>query len=195
MITYVGTPIIETERLILRSLKMTDAQTIFDNWLSDARISDNRVSAAHKSITETNERLAIIVNEYSKKDYCWWGIERKVDNKLIGEIDLYDFDHATGNCEVSYSVGYDWWNQGYATEALRAVLEFGFQYMNLHKVSAAHNTDNPASGKVMSKVGMVQEGVIRHMIRNANNQYKDCAIYGILQEEYRKANDAVVDKE
>jgi [ribosomal protein S5]-alanine N-acetyltransferase len=59
-----------------------------------------------------------------------------------------------------------------------------FREMKVHKVSAAHNTDNPASGKVMSKAGMVKEGVIRDMIRNSKKQYKDCAVYGILREEY-----------
>ena len=190
MIAYVGTPILETERLILRSLKMTDAQKMFNNWLSDKRIADNRVSAAHKSVSETIRKLEGIVKNYSKKDFCWWGIEQKDDGELIGEIDLYNFDHTTGNCEVSYSIGYEWWNKGYATEALSVVVEFGFRKMNVHKIAAAHNTDNPASGKVMKKVGMTQEGVIRHMIRNANNQYKDCAVYGILQEEYWKLNDA-----
>jgi [ribosomal protein S5]-alanine N-acetyltransferase len=58
--------------------------------------------------------------------------------------------------------------------------------MNVHKISAAHNVDNPASGKIMLKNGMEQEGTIKHMIRNAKNQYKDCALYGLLQEEYRK---------
>ena len=58
--------------------------------------------------------------------------------------------------------------------------------MNIHKISAAHNTDNPASGKIMSKVGMVQEGIIKHMIRNSKNQYKDCAVWGILQDDYLK---------
>jgi [ribosomal protein S5]-alanine N-acetyltransferase len=60
--------------------------------------------------------------------------------------------------------------------------------MNVHKISAAHNVDNPASGKIMSKVGMEQEGVIRYMIRNAKGQYKDCAICGIMQEDYQKSD-------
>jgi [ribosomal protein S5]-alanine N-acetyltransferase len=60
--------------------------------------------------------------------------------------------------------------------------------MNIHKISAAHNLDNVASGKIMSKVGMLQEGTIRHMIRNSKNQYKDCVVYGILQEDYDEHN-------
>jgi ribosomal-protein-alanine N-acetyltransferase len=189
MINYSRTPNIETDRLILRRLELTDAQSVFDHWLSDERVSDNRISPAHKTVSETIERVAKIVSEYGNKEFCYWGIELKANGELIGEIDLYNFGKATGNCEVSYSIGYKCWNQGYGTEALKAVVEFGFRYMNIHKISAAHNIDNPASGRIMSKVGMVQEGMIRHMIRNAKNQYKDCAVYGILQEEYLKNKD------
>ncbi len=186
MINFSGTQKIETDRLVLRRMELSDAQMVFDHWLSDERVSDNRVNAAHKTVSETIERVAKIVSDYANKECCWWAIERKADGELIGEIDLYDFDNATGNCEVSFSIGYEWWNQGYGTEALRAVVEFGFRYMNIHKIAAAHNTDNPASGKVMVKAEMEQEGTIRHMIRNVKGQYKDCAIYGLLQEDYVK---------
>ncbi|CAG9619989.1 GNAT family N-acetyltransferase [Sutcliffiella rhizosphaerae] len=189
MVNYFGTPQIETDRLILRKMVLSDANKAYDHWLSDERVSDNRVSAAHKTELETIRRIEKIVSNYPNKDFCWWAIEREADNELIGEIDLYDFDNTTGNCEVSYTVGFHWWNQGYGTEALMAVVEFGFLHMNIHKIAAAHNMDNPASGKVMNKVGMVQEGIIRHKIRNAKNQYKDCAIYGILQEDYFMKNE------
>ncbi|MDM5317187.1 GNAT family N-acetyltransferase [Fictibacillus sp. b24] len=188
MINFSGTPMLETDRLILRRLELTDAQTVFDHWLSDERVSDNKINAAHKSVSQTIERVANIVSQYESKEFCYWGIVLKTSGELIGEIDLYDFDKLTENCEVGYALGYHWWNRGYGTEALRAVVEFGFRQMNIHKISAAHNTDNPASGRMMSKVGMAQEGVIRHMIRNAKGQYKDCAVCGILQEDYLKYN-------
>lgn len=188
MIHYFGTPKIETERLILRRFEYTDAQSVFDHWLSDERVTDNRIRPAHKDVSETVERVLKIVNDYANSEFCYWGIELKDNGELIGEIDLYDFDSATDNCEVSYSIGPNWWNQGYGTEALRAVIDFAFRSMNVHKIAAAHNTDNPASGKIMQKVGMEQEGVIRHMIRNAKKQYKDCAIYGIFKEEYLNHN-------
>jgi ribosomal-protein-alanine N-acetyltransferase len=188
MINYLGSQKIETERLILRRLELTDTQSIFDNWLSDERVTDNRINAAHKTVSETFKRVDKIVSEYDNKESCYWGIELKANGELIGEIDLYNFDNATENCEVSYSLGYKWWNKGYGTEALRAIVEYGFRHMNVHKISAAHNTDNPASGRIMSKAGMEQEGIIRHMIRNYKHQYKDCAVYGILQEDYLKNN-------
>ncbi|MEI5908230.1 GNAT family N-acetyltransferase [Bacillus spongiae] len=188
MSTYFGTPPIETDRLILRKFELSDAQTVFDHWLSDERVSDNRISPAHQTVSETIERVTKIVSEYKSEEFCYWAITLKESGELIGEIDLYDFDQATDNCQVGYSLGFQWWNQGYGTEALRAVLEIGFRHMNLHKISASHNTGNPASGRIMSKAGMLQEGIIRDMIRNAKNQYKDCAIYGILQEDYLKKN-------
>jgi [ribosomal protein S5]-alanine N-acetyltransferase len=188
MIHYYGTPSIETDRIILEKFKLTDTKAAFDHWLSDERVSDNRVSAAHQSISQTEERLAKIVSDYESKEFCYWAIKLKESGELIGEIDLYDIEKATGNCEVSYSLGYKWWNKGYGTEALRAIVEFGFTQMKLHKISAAHNTDNPASGRIMSKAGMIQEGTIRDKIRNSKNQYKDCAVYGILQGDYFKRN-------
>lgn len=184
MFHFIGTPALETDRLNLRRMGMDDTQRAFDRWLSDERISDHRVSPAHKTVDETHKRMEKTVGGYDSKEFCHWGIELKDGSGLIGEIDLYDFDSSTGNCEVSYSIGYDWWNKGYGTEALKAVVEFAFIHMNVHKLSAAHNTDNPASGRIMEKAGMMQEGVIRHMIRNAKDQYKDCAVYGLLREEY-----------
>jgi [ribosomal protein S5]-alanine N-acetyltransferase len=186
MIIFSGTPKIETERLILRKLVISDAQSVFDHWLSDERVTDNLIKGAHKNVSETIERVNKIISDYGSEDFCYWGIELKTDGELIGAIDFYNFDPATENCEVGYSIGYQWWNQGYGTEALRAVIEFGFKHMNIHKISAAHNLDNEASGKIMIKAGMVHEGTIRHMIRNSKNQYKDCAVYGILQEDYFK---------
>jgi [ribosomal protein S5]-alanine N-acetyltransferase len=188
VIKYLGTPHIETDRLILEKFQLNDAQKVFDHWLSDERVADNRINVAHKTISETIERVNKIVTGYENEEFCYWAIKLKDCGELIGEIDLYDFDKMTENCEVSYSLGYEWWNRGYGTEALRAIVEFGFRQMNIHKISAAHNTDNPASGRIMSKAGMVQEGIIRDMIRNSKNQYKDCAVYGILHEEFNSKN-------
>lgn len=184
MINYSGTPTLVTDRLILRRIELTDAQSVFDHWLSDDRVMDNLIKGAHKSVSETIERVTEIVSKYGTQEFCYWGIELKTSGELIGAIDLFNFDNMTENCEVGYSIGFNWWNKGYGTEALRTVIDFGFRHMKIHKISAAHNTDNPASGKIMQKVGMEQEGTIKHMIRNAKNHYKDCAVYGLLQEDY-----------
>ncbi|MEW4282458.1 GNAT family N-acetyltransferase [Priestia koreensis] len=187
MIIYKGTPMIETKRLILRKIEMNDARRMFDYIFSDRRVMDNLIKGPHKAISETIDRLTEITNHYVSENFCYWGIEIKESGELIGTIDLYNIDESTENCEVGYNIGFNWWNQGYGSEALHAIVEFAFRFMNIHKISATHNIDNPASGRIMLKVGMKREGIIRHMIRK-NNQYKDCGIYGILQQEYLEMN-------
>lgn len=61
-------------------------------------MTNNRVNAAHKSISEIVERVAKIASGYKTEEFCYWGIELKESHELIGEIDLYDFDKSTGNC-------------------------------------------------------------------------------------------------
>lgn len=183
MMIYKGAPMIETQRLILRKIEMNDANRMFEFIFSDHRVMDNLIKGPHQSITETINRLTEITNQYVSEKFCYWGIEVKESGELIGTIDLFNFNEDTENCEVGYNIGFNWWNNGYGTEALHAVVEFAFRIMDIHKISATHNIDNPASGKIMLKVGMKREGIIRHMIRK-NNQYKDCGIYGILQQEY-----------
>ncbi len=183
MIIYKGAPMIETQRLILRKIEMNDANRMFEFIFSDYRVMDNLIKGPHQSITETINRLTEITNQYVSEKFCYWGIVVKENGELIGTIDLFNINEDTENCEVGYNIGFNWWNKGYGTEALHAVVEFAFRIMDIHKISATHNIDNPASGKIMLKVGMKREGIIRHMIRK-NNQYKDCGIYGILQQEY-----------
>ncbi|WP_268874492.1 GNAT family N-acetyltransferase [Rossellomorea aquimaris] len=178
---------IETKRLILRRMDMKDVKRMFDYIFSDNRVMDNLIKGPHKSISETVNRLTEITNQYECEKFCYWGIVLKESGDLIGAIDLYNINEDTENCEVGYDIGFNWWNRGYGTEALQAIVEFAFRSMNIHKISATHGMDNPASGKIMLKVGMKQEGIIRDMIRK-NNQYKDCGIYGILQHEYLELN-------
>ncbi|WP_252189296.1 GNAT family N-acetyltransferase [Rossellomorea vietnamensis] len=72
MIHYSGTPTLETDRLVLRKIKRSDAQTVFDNWLSDDRVMDNLIKGAHKSVEETIKRVTEIVGQYETEEFCYW---------------------------------------------------------------------------------------------------------------------------
>ncbi|WP_249931554.1 GNAT family N-acetyltransferase [Rossellomorea marisflavi] len=73
MIQYLGTPVLETERIILRKIELSDAQCVFDHWLSDDRVMDNLIKGAHKSVSETIERVKEIVKNYESQEFCYWG--------------------------------------------------------------------------------------------------------------------------
>lgn len=104
------------------------------------------------------------------------------DGELVGAIGLTinkEHDHA----EVGYWVGVPYWNRGYATEALREVLRYGFEELGLNRIYAYHFTRNPASGRVLAKAGMHHEGMMRRHMKKWG-QYVDVELYGIVREDW-----------
>ena len=85
---------------------------------------------------------------------------------------------------MGYCMSTDYWNKGIMTEALNGVIHYLFCTVGVHRIQAEHDTMNPASGKVMSKCGMIYEGTKRKMVRNHDGEWVDLAQYSILREEY-----------
>lgn len=175
----VKTVSINTNRITLRKITIDDVQSIYSYIKSDERITDNMVYGAHKNIEETHDWVEKIISQYENPFFYHWGIEVIESKELIGLIDLYDFNLNEMTCSVGYELGYNWWNKGYGTEALKAVLRFAFNEVKVNEVSATHNTDNPASGRIMEKAGMQKDRIVKNMITNAKGQTKDCAVYVI----------------
>jgi RimJ/RimL family protein N-acetyltransferase len=97
---------------------------------------------------------------------------------VIGAIRLgVQARHRKG--DLGYWVAVDYWGQGYATEAARAVIEFGAKHFELEKITAHHLIENPASGRVMQKLGMVEEGVLHGEIVKDDRRH-DIVVYGLL---------------
>jgi RimJ/RimL family protein N-acetyltransferase len=104
--------------------------------------------------------------------------------KLVGAVGL-TITKRFSRAELGYWVGKPFWGKGFATEASRAVLKYGFEGLQLNKIYATHMTRNPASGKVMQKIGMDQEGLLKqHALKW--DQYLDLAAYGILSTTWRQ---------
>jgi len=86
--------------------------------------------------------------------------------------------------ELGYWIAKESWNCGYATEASQAVIDFGFGTLGLHRIQARHLVRNPASGRVMEKLGMQQEGIERDSIIKWG-RYESLVVYSILEPEWR----------
>ncbi len=172
----IGTVTIQTQRLTLRKITLDDVQAIYSRLKSDDRVTDN-LAKGHENPEETLAMVRRIIGQYEKPYFFNWGIELTRSRELIGLIDLYDFEPDEMKCCVGYELGYDWWNQGYGTEALQAVLDFAFNAVKAREITATHNTDNPASGRIMEKAGMRKDRIVENMITNAKGQSKDCAVY------------------
>ena len=104
--------------------------------------------------------------------------------RLIGGIGLRLVE-AHRNAELGYWLGVPYWGKGYATEASREMLRYGFEELKLHRIFASQFKHNPASGNVLRKIGMRHEGCQRQHIWKWD-QFVDLELYGILREEWER---------
>jgi len=171
-------PKLSTKRLILRQPTLSDLPDIVKH------INNPKISDATSTIPYPYEEENAVswVNMASKgfedKGTYIFAIEYREIGKLIGGIGLH-INAAHRQAELGYWLSEEYWNQGLMTEAMKQVIDFGFEELNMHKIHAIHFTKNPASGRTMIKNGMIQEGVRRDHVFKAN-EFRDIAEYGIL---------------
>ncbi len=177
-------PRIETERLILRPLQMKDDKDMFA-YARDPEVSRHVLWDAHKSIWETRRFLHYARSQYRKGFPGSFAMELKESGRMIGTIGFMWVNPDYKSAEVGYSLSRDWWNKGLMTEALQATLRFGFEELKLNRIEAQHETENPASGRVMAHCGMQFEGIMRQRVMN-KGCFKDVAVYAILKNDWQK---------
>ncbi len=176
---------ISTQRLYLRRLREEDGADLV-RILSAKEISDTTSSIPHPYTIE-NAREFLLRQEKSFKEgsAIVLGIFNRSNQEFIGNTGLHRIDsHKVG--ELGYAIGVPYWNRGYATEAARAIMEFGFRNLNLRKIAAKYYAHNAASGRVMQKIGLKKEGCLREeWIKNG--RVCDVILYGLLRQEWEEA--------
>jgi len=176
---------LDTERLILRPPREADAERIAE-IANDMRVVRGTL---HFPFPYTpDDALAFITRSRenrAKADSLAFSIERRADALLIGGVGLV-FQATHERAELGYWLGVDYFNRGYATEAASALLGFGFGVLKLTRIYASHYASNPASGRVMQKLGMTYEGTMRsNIIRFGEHQ--DSVCYAMLRPEWEAA--------
>lgn len=167
---------IETERLILSPLKESDIPLITE-YLQEKIISDN-TSHIPYPYSESDARTWLKMSDgalTAKTGYTF--AIREKEGKIIGAIGLHD--RGDDKAELGYWIAVPFWNKGYATEAASAILNFGIKELKFHKIYATHFIHNPASGKIMEKIGMQKEAVLKHHMKK-EEQYLDIQMYSLI---------------
>lgn len=181
----IGTKIIETERLILRKFEYDDAESVFKNWASDEEVQSLYSEPVYKTIEEVNDLLGKYIDNYKNQNYYRWAIISKEANECIGQIAYFMVNEANNFAEIEYCIGCKYQGHGYATEATKAVIDFGFKDMNLNKVQICHKAMNEKSKRVIEKCGLKYEGTLREFFFiESENKYVDRLYYSILKREY-----------
>ncbi len=181
---HLGTKILETERLLLRPFSVDDAEAVYNNWASDPEVTKYLSWPTHTSIEVTRNVRFLDAENYEKPDHYNWAIVLKELGEPIGALSGY-VEEDVDAVHLGYCIGKPWWRQGITSEAVREILRFFFEEVEVQRVSAFHDPENAASGAVMRKCGMTYEGTLRRHDRS-NRGIVDKASYSILREEYQK---------
>ena len=171
--------IIETERLILRKPRMDDAPAVFSGWVQDPEVTHFLTWRPHENIGQTESLLARGIAAWEGDVRFLFMIALK-NNDLIGKIELRIEGHRV---ELGYVMNKAYQGKGYMTETARAIIDWAFQQPNIYRVFATTGVDNIASQRVMEKVGMLREGLLRKYIihPNISNEPRDSYIYAIVK--------------
>lgn len=155
---------LETKRLLLRRFRDSDAEAIAE-MCADRRVALNTMSIPHPyTIEDAHEFLERSRKKMDEGESTLFAIEAKSGGAFIGSISLMGIQVDHQRAELGYALGVAHWGHGYATEASRAIVDHGFRDLGLRKIFACYFPRNPASGRVLEKLGFVEEGRLREHV-------------------------------
>ncbi|GAM14539.1 GNAT family N-acetyltransferase [Mesobacillus selenatarsenatis] len=169
---------ITTSRLILRMFQKSDAEDVA-RLCHNYNIYKNTLYLPYPySIKDALSWMESHLENYEASKSYEFAVTDKESGQLFGAIALSNnqrFNHG----EIAYWIGEEYWGRGFATEAAEAIVQFAFSEMKYHKVFARCFHSNPASGRVLEKLGMRKEGILIDHVRK-ENRYEDLVHYGII---------------
>jgi len=178
-----GTKTLETSRLILRRFTTDDAEDVYRNWASDPEVTRFLTWPCHSSPEASRAVLEQWAAQYADGDYFQWAISLKKTGHVIGSIAAVKIDMEIGSAEIGYCLSRSYWGQGIMPEALIAVMQYLFCEVEINRICACHDVNNPKSGRVMEKAGMKLEGILRQAGKN-NQGICDIVMRSALRREW-----------
>lgn len=177
-----GHPVLKTRRLILRPFAMADSEDV-RRLAGERDIADTTLNIPHPYEEGMAEKwISTHSAGFDENTSHTFAITYRIDGKLLGAVGL-TVQRSHSRAEIGYWIGKPYWGNRYCTEAARAVIEYGFTVLRLNRIFATFMTRNPASGRVMEKLGMKSESIMRQHYKKWD-KFEDMAMYGILKDEW-----------
>ena len=171
-------PTLETARLKLRPYTEADLPELLP-LIGTREVAATTLRIAHPYTEQDGRAFLQLAKD---PDKLWLAITLRSDGRQIGGIGLR-IDQQHQHAELGYWLGVPFWRRGYATEAATEMLRYGFETLALHRIFASHFKHNPASGRILKKIGMKYEGCQReHLLKW--DRFVDSELYGILRREW-----------
>lgn len=179
MIVKKKIPIIETDRLILREVIKEDVADMF-LYLSDKDVMKHMGLEAFQTEKETLDEIGWYQTIFKEATGIRWGITHKENGRVIGSCGFFNMHREHSRTEIGYELSKEHWGQGIASEALEAVIHYGFRHLQLERIQALVEPANSSSLKLLEKNGFEQEGLLRHYEFTCG-KFDDLYMYSILK--------------
>ncbi len=177
-------PTLRTERLALRPFEIADAEEV-QRWAGDRDIAAMTLTIPHpyeEGMAE--EWIATHQERFERGELVNFAMTLRDEGPVIGAVGL-SIAGQHERAELGYWIGKPWWGQGYCTEAARTVVRYGFEQLGLNRIQASHFEQNPASGRVLQKIGMAHEGRSRQHVKKWD-RFEDLVRYAVLRSEWEQ---------
>ena len=181
---FVPFPLIETERLILRMVKRSDAKQLFD-LCSLKETSQFSLWSPHKSLKDTKDFIAYQHSLYKKKQCYFFVVEDKLSKEVIGTCSYVSLEMDDTVCEIGYSILKSLWGCGFGTETALALTEFAFKRIGAQRVWARVLPQNIASIRVLENIGFQNEGTLKKGYYY-NEKVSDVIVFGMTDTMFKE---------
>jgi [ribosomal protein S5]-alanine N-acetyltransferase len=183
---FSGFPQLETSRLRLLEMTNEDVTALIRHFGNEEVVRFLEMNPIQTQ-DQASEWLQWMGGFFSARDGLRWGAKHKSDGSFVGSVGLHKWNRESNYAELGYDLGREYWEQGYATEITTAVIDFGWESMNLNRIEADVVQGNTHSMAVLEKLGFQQEGVLRQRLRKGGKYY-DIHRFGLLRKDYAFAD-------
>jgi len=182
-ITSVTFPTLETERLVLRELTVTDAEHVF-GFFSDPQVMQFYDCEAFTTVEDAKMLIRRFCQWFANQQGFRWGIALKSDpHMIVGTCGLFGWNKSWRTATLGYELSRLYWRRGIMTEAVRALLTYGFREMELNRIRATVVTANVASANLLEKLSFQKEGLLREA-QFVNGKFDDLFSYALLGKDW-----------
>ena len=178
-------PMIRTSRLILRKLTMDDAADVFA-YASNPIVTRFTTWDTHRSVEDSRAFISFALQRYEAGHAVGYGIVDAATNHVIGTCGIAGWSDQHERGDLAYAIAAPYWNKGYMTEAARAAVDHAFAALPMNRLQSCCHVDNIGSARVMEKLGMTFEGVLRQYFK-IRNGYHDLRYYSLLRSEWERS--------
>lgn len=178
-------PELTTERLRLRPLRAADAAAVLV-FRGDPVVQKYNAEPL-QSVHEAADFIRELNDAYEARRVLVWGVTLHEEDTVIGAVSLHSWNRTHRRAIVGYDLAHAYWGRGIGSEAVRAVLRFGFTQLDLNRIGAPTIADNHESVGLLKKLGFTLEGIRRGYSWEWDGTFHDSAIFGLLRDEFMES--------